>query len=61
MKVSQRKEMVRSTISLCYKDTFLKSLTENKVKGHIYLDKSVAGSIYVILHSAFCIRADVQH
>ena len=44
--------MVRSTISsLCM--TFIKtiswkSLTENTVKGHIYLDKLVTGSIYVI-------------
>ena len=26
-----------------------KSLTKNRVKGHIYLDKSVTGSIYVIM------------
>ena len=45
-------EMVLRTISLLF-DTFIKtfswkSLTKNKVKGHIYQDKLVMGSIYVI-------------
>ena len=44
--------MVRSTIS-CYFITFIKtfswkSLTKNKVKGHIYQDIPLTGSIYVI-------------
>ena len=44
--------MVLRTISL-FVDAFIKtfpwkSLTKNKVKGHIYLDKFVMGSIYVM-------------
>ena len=45
-------EMVRSTISafvITFIKTFAwKSLTENQVRGHIYLDKLITGSIYVI-------------
>ena len=44
--------MVLRTIIL-FVDTFIKmcswkSLTKNKVKGHIYLDKLATGPIYVI-------------
>ena len=50
-KVINNNEMVLHTMSLCF-DTFMKvfswkSLTKHKVKGHIYLDKLVTGSIYV--------------
>ena len=44
--------MVRSTFSLLFitfiKTCSWKSLMKNQVKGHIYLDKLVTGSIYVI-------------
>ena len=49
--------MVRSTISSLF-ITFIKtfswkSLTENQVKGHIYLGKLVTGPIYVIKYIFF--------